>query len=228
MNGSKRISELIESAREQLMSVRKTKRVVFNLTPIEFKELFLLKVNISLAKRNNESEFIIDDSNKEIINQLYYYFVGSSQFNGDLYKGIFLGGTLGTGKTLIMTAFCEVWNSLEKTIITKYTARDAADLIIKKIPEFGSLVVGGRKINHFKAPIYIDDMGKEPLKVIDYGTEICPMNDLLSRRYDEYALTFATGNYNLNTLKDQYGETVTDRMKEMFNIIVLKGNSRRK
>jgi len=225
MNG--KIKELIEKAKLEFAATQKSKRIFFDCSPIDFKELFLLKANIELSKRNYSLEFLVDDSNKSVINQLYYYFVGSEKFEGDLQKGIFLGGTLGTGKTLIMKSFCETWNSFQKTIITQYTSREAAELIIKNIPRFGKHE-DFPQIDYLKAPIYIDDIGKEPLKVIEYGTEICPMNDLLSKRYDKYALTFITGNYNLDTLADTYNKTIADRMKEMFNIIILKGDSRRK
>lgn len=225
MNG--KVADLIKKAQLSLNDAKKSKRPFFKCTPADFSSLFLLAANTELAKRNFKTEFLIDDGNKEIINQLYFYFIGSEKFKGDLQKGIFLGGTLGVGKTLIMRAFCSVWNSFRQTIITRYTSRECAELIIKNIPAFAK-EGDFPKIDHFKAPIYIDDIGKEPLKVIEWGTEICPMNELLCKRYDAFSLTFATGNYNLNTLSEHYNETTADRMKEMFNIIPLKGSSRRK
>jgi len=224
MNGIKKI---IENAKLELKEARKINRHFFDCSSSDFKELFTLNANILLSKRNNNLKFIVDESNKNVINQLFYYFIGSEKFNGDLNKGIFLGGTLGTGKTLLMKSFCNTWNSFGKTIITQYTSREAADLIIKRIPRFVKYE-DLKCIDYLKAPIYIDDIGKEPLKVNYYGTEICPMNDLLSKRYDKFALTFITGNYTIKTLGETYNETISNRMIEMFNVIALKGESRRK
>lgn len=221
------IKDIIEKAKKDLADVKSKSRIVFNVSPEDFKELFSTYANIEIAKRDCNSEFVIDKKNKDVINQLYYYMVGSSKFNGNLQKGIFLGGTLGTGKTIIMKSFCNTWNSFGKTIISKYSSREAADLIIKGVPRFEKYE-DYPQIDYLKAPMYIDDIGKEKLKVIEYGTEICPMNELLSKRYDKNALTFITGNYNVESLSNAYSKTLGDRIVEMFNILVLKGESRRK
>ena len=65
-------------------------------------------------------------------------------------------------------------------------------------------------------------------EINDFGNKIQPIADLISFRYDNGALTHATCNYKIDTLTEFYGLTTTDRFKEMFNIIELKGESFRK
>lgn len=222
-----KIEDIINQVKAELNTARVSRRSFANISGNDFKTLFLLKANIEIAKRNCNIEFVLDGDNSDIMNELFYYIVGNPRFKGDLNKGIFLGGDLGRGKTIIMKAFCEVWNLLCNTNITQYSSREIAELVITKTEPY-SQKGNDMVIDYFKAPVYIDDMGKEPMRVLEYGTEICPMNDILAKRYDLGSLTFATGNFNLETLEPHYGATITDRMKEMFNIIGLKGESRRK
>lgn len=210
------LQEIKESEKELLQH-----RPYFNkLKPSEFGQLFAAESKKALLKRKRNQDPVLDSSNKHIINQLYFYLKGDSRFEGDLTRGILLLGPLGTGKTIIMEAFCGVFNKISaRKRITIIKAKELWPTIKRNEEGFYPLK---------QKPLYIDDMGKEPKKIIDFGTETCPMAELLSLRYDYGALTFATGNYNLNTLSQHYGETITDRMKEMFNILILTGNSRRK
>lgn len=218
---------LIEKAAEDLKHSRIAyRRKYVQITGEEFSQLFKIRLNQQLAKRRKNEEFIIDDNNKTLINELYYYVVGSDKFEGDREKGLMILGNLGSGKTLIMLAFCEVWNDLFRVRVSSISAKLYVQYLLE--PEKFRGFNNNSLPNYEVGTVFIDDIGKESKKVNVYGTEICPIADLLSARYDRGAITFSTGNYTLKTLKDQYGETVTDRMKEMFNIIVLKGNSRRK
>jgi len=211
-NGLEELKALENKAKQQ--------RQHFNtLSEHEFIELFQLEAKKVLLKRNKKCEFKFDDNNREVIKQLFYYLAGSELFEGDLEKGILLLGTIGSGKTIIMQTFCSLFNTIsprKRIMIIK--ARTLWETV-KETPD---------QFNFYKKrPLYIDDIGKEPLTVKNFGNEINPMAELLSLRYDEGAFTYATGNYNLNTLTGFYGETITDRMKDMFNFIILPGGSRR-
>jgi DNA replication protein DnaC len=78
-----------------------------------------------------------------------------------------------------------------------------------------------------KRPLFIDDLGREPKEVNNYGTKELPIIDLISIRYDFGALTFATTNFDSEKLAEFYGVAIVDRFKEMFNMLVLKGASKR-
>ena len=220
-------NDLIEKATKDLQSARDAnKRKFVKISGEDFSQLFKIRLNQQLAKRRKGVDFIIDENNKSLINQLYYYIVGSEKFNGDHEKGLMVLGNLGSGKTIIMLAFCEVWNDLFRIKIASTSAKLYVQYLLE--PEKFRSFNGNNLPNYENGTVFIDDIGKESKKVNVYGTEICPIADLLASRYDKGNITFTTGNYKLESLKDQYGETITDRMKEMFNIIILKGNSRRK
>ncbi len=78
-----------------------------------------------------------------------------------------------------------------------------------------------------------DDIGAES-SGFHYGARVNVISELLTARYDEYTLnraanlTHATSNLNPEDIKKTYGDRIYDRMKEMFNDIILHGQSRRK
>lgn len=212
------ISDIINKEKDNLLIIKqnqKLKRFLIKIDPESFKELFLIEANKIIVKRNIESEFIITDQNKDIINQIYHYCTGNeSKFNGQLNKGILLSGKNGIGKTLILQSFCSIINLMCNRVIYSIHSKK----LQSKIKELG--------LDWFiKRPLLIDDIGKESKEINDYGTKILPLADLIALRYDEGSITFATCNYKLDTLTEFYGLTTTDRFKEMFNIIELTGKS---
>ena len=193
------------------------RRRYLSLSADEYKKLMNLKAKQISAKRNIIAEFIVDDNNKEVLNQLYYYLTKSSKFKGDFKKGIILTGNIGTGKTLILRAYCEMIEDSTNFVINFMKAKDLS----AKILEVG--------VEHCASRIIlIDDIGKEEAIINDFGTKTTPIKDLLDARYEIGSWTFATANYKLETFEEKYGKMIYDRMKEMFNILELKGKSRRK
>ena len=76
--------------------------------------------------------------------------------------------------------------------------------------------------------MFLDDIGSEETFVNHFGTKISPVEDLLFDRNENKSLkTFATSNLNLDRLKSVYGERMGDRWAEMFNIVIIEGESRR-
>ena len=201
---------------EEILQI-KSRRIYIRMNTDEFKEIFILNARIEMAKRNKDAEFIIDENNKDVINQLYFYLVGSDNFKGDLNKGLMLSGEVGTGKTMVLNSFLTIVEQLSNKIITKMHSKKIASYLKEK---------GDDYLN--RRPLFIDDLGKEAKIVNDFGTVKNTIPDLFALRYDNGAWTFATNNYSFDTLKEFYGETIVDRFKEMFNNLHLKGESRRK
>ena len=71
----------------------------------------------------------------------------------------------------------------------------------------------------------LDDIGKEQAAIKNYGTIEHPLEDVINKRYNNFGLTFGTSNYNLKDMG--YSTHTIDRMKQMMNVIVLPGKSRR-
>ncbi len=215
------ITDIIQQEKEHLKEVKAEKaknRILIKISADDFKELFLIQVNKIIASRNINREFEITDQNKELINQIFYYCTGNYKyFNGSIEKGLFIVGKNGVGKTLILKGFCEVIKLIGNKIFYQVHSKKLQSEIRQNGTE-----------NFEKRPMFIDDIGKESKEVNDYGTKILPIADLIALRYDNGALTFASCNYNIDTLTEFYGITTTDRFKEMFNVIELSGESFRK
>lgn len=202
----------IEKAKE----IAKNRRVSLKLDNETFKSIFLLEAKKEMLKRAVNKDFEIDSENAKLINQLFYYITADEKFDGDLNKGVLIMGSVGAGKTLILTIFCNIIENLAGKVITRTHAKRAYEMIKEKPKGY-----------YDKRPVFIDDLGREQKEITDYGTKEQPLIDLFSIRYDNGALTFATTNFNIDSLSEFYGEAIADRFKEMFNFIIIKSKSRR-
>ena len=181
-----------------------------------FIRLFTVYASIEIKKLGKDPVFLITKENKKIIDMLFAYLTGAkSEINNN--KGILIVGGFGVGKTLIMKAFVNLINSYGVKIISIFHSKE----LTIELPSQGL-----RKFN--TKPLFIDDIGKESKEVVVFGTRIKPYVDMISLRYELPTWNFGTSNYNLKTLQELYGETITDRMKDLYNIIELKGESFRK
>lgn len=208
----KKMSEIVK---EGIYKIEKEEQRLFRAacSPEMFRNVFFTAATKKLFFK--ESTFIVDANNKNIIIQLYHYLTGSTVFTGNLHKGILLTGIIGNGKTILMESFIEVLNESSNKIITSIHAKDIIRYIIDQ--NIGYL---------YKRPLYIDDIGKESEQASIFGTKVYPFEDLIDQRYRNRGLTFGTTNFTIEDLP--YTKHVKDRLREMFNIIVLPGESRRK
>jgi DNA replication protein DnaC len=210
---SKNLDLLIEAAEFEYND----RRIFIDMSVNEFKFLIGKILKANLIRRGQKKTFDIDEDNKDILNQLYYYLIGSESFNGNLQKGIILFGNIGTGKTIIIRSFVELIEASSNKVFTKLHSKAVASYLKDKGEDYLNI-----------RPLFIDDIGKETKVVNDFGTIKNTIPDLFALRYDFGGWTFATCNYNLKDLEEFYGLTIIDRFKEMFNFFVMEGESRRK
>jgi len=212
---TKYIEELIKRKTEAA-SGQCGKRIYLTISPAYFKEAFALGCEIEMIKRGSYKPFLVDEMNKQVVNQLYFYLVGSKEFKGDLNKSILLSGAIGTGKTVMITSFCNLIEAGSEKIIARMHSKKIDEMIKSKDKGF-----------YDQRPLFIDDLGREPKEANSYGNKSEPLIDLISARYDMGAWTFATTNFKKETLKDFYGAAIVDRFSEMFNNLEITGGSRR-
>lgn len=178
-----------------------------------------------MAKRGVYHRFVVDDNNREVIRQMHLYVIGSEQCKWNIHKGLYLGGKVGCGKTVLMQSFCQVLQLISGYNITMIPASELYKHIIKY--DIESLA---------KRPLFIDELGREQLEVNDFGNKMRPINELMALRYEYGARTFFTSNFNIATLSQGYndkgemigyGKYIGERIQEMVNMVILPGESRR-
>lgn len=213
------LKKSLKQKRVEFEEKRKYTHIKFD----DFKEMFVLFASAKLLKKKQNKDFVIDAKNENAIFQLYAYISGNSNFTGDFHKGIMIVGNIGTGKTLIMDTFLDIC----KITIFKENAHKFIRIHSKEVSEKLKQAETDKRI-YFNF-LFVDDIGKESKTSNNFGTISNPVSDLFSARYDNSALTFATANYSKDSFSKFYGDTISDRFVEMFNIVKLDGdNSRRK
>ena len=192
--------------------------------------------------------FEVDKNNREVVTDLFYYIIRSEKCSISLSKGILIEGNIGTGKSTLLRAlrlFSIALASMPQVrhLQARGWIMEPAALMAMHYSSTGSLnrylprVKDLDNYNHRTLgwrypPICIDDIGTENIPTLYMGNRINFVEILLRERYryfqDYGALTHATTNEDMDGLINLYGEVVYDRIKEMFNIITLEGESRRK
>lgn len=76
----------------------------------------------------------------------------------------------------------------------------------------------------------IDEVGREPMDAKHFGTGINAIQTVLQLRYEQRYNFYTHMTTNLDPDKEfsqRYGAYIADRVKEMFNVIKIEGESRR-
>lgn len=221
------ISETIRSLarqRQEKYQAALRRRIVLDYTFEEFLALIKAYAELAMAQRGEFTEFAIDQDNGRMLCELYKYSVMDPAFEGNLLKGIALIGKFGCGKSLILEAYAQVLNQFaeQKKI-------PALKVSFKTSHDVYRLAKKGISNEMIFTPLIIDEIGREPKSAKEYGNESTPLIELLLERHRRGVMTHATGNFRPETLagEQMYGPMLGDRLRQMFNFIELKGDSRR-
>lgn len=160
---------------------------------------------------------------KEIVNNIWRMAKALSCDNRKW--GLFLCGHYGTGKTTLLKAFARQLKWLDGSgedytrggHIRIVDARDLAYMAAADRPAF--LELCRTKM------LAIEDLGKEPVEVMAYGTAYNPVKELLEKRCDLQLFTIITTNMAPEDMSSRYGERVGDRMREAYEVIPFNGDS---
>ena len=171
----------------------------------------------------------VDIYNKAIIVNLIKYFIGDKTLKSDWspHKGLLCIGGVGSGKTFLMSVmrdFCKVVKHPHHQFKMK-ACTNIYDTINTNNP-IKSLQL------YYKNNWCFDDLGNEPVMLKHYGNDIDFMTKIITRRYEFFVnghcITHATTNLMPKDIREKYGMRFFDRCKALFNIVVFKGDSRRK
>ena len=193
----------------------------------QFWNLLKSKAEEIMTQRGVEREFIVDQYNKEVIRQLYYYLIGNTELcKWNIHKGIYLMGAVGCGKSLLLLSYLSIQDYLTHKLTKTIHAKQLIELLKKED-------IAGLK----RCPMFIDELGRENLENKDFGNVIKPVIDLFAIRYEYGGRTYATSNFTLDSLEvsrdekgkitEKYGTFIRTRMDEMFNVVKLPGDNRR-
>jgi DNA replication protein DnaC len=183
------------------------------------------QIIIDCARR--EASFITEDSYEILHKYLCLYFARDERFKkaklvkntASLDKGMLIHGTYGYGKTSLMKTFKNL-NIPNNGFGYRscYEVKEMLEDRNKKIADVKSL---------YTTPMMFDELGKESKS---FGVEL--MVDVLARRYDVFKekgiKTHITTNLTPYEIGRRYGRHIESRLKEMFNIIEVKGLDKRK
>ena len=222
-----RFNRAIEEQRQKYMEASNELRIWHDasMTKENFWAMLSATAQAIMAQRGVYHPFVVDEFNRAIIYQMWLYIVGSKECKWNIHKGIYIGGKVGCGKTLLMQSFCEILHFISGRTVEMIPAT----LLYQRIIEQGIDSLS-------KRPLFIDELGREQLEMNAFGNKMRPIADLMALRYNNGARTFFTSNFKIETLSKGrndkgelvgYGKYIGERIQEMTNIIEMPGESRR-
>ncbi len=195
------------------------------------------------AGRDMLRGFVIDEQNKFVYGNLLLWALADGRMqcinpfthekqSGNLFKGLYIAGNPGSGKTWatrILNEFCRraaikirFSGREEKLGWTSYHAHDITN---------GYITYGNTDAYKVLDVLCIQDLGNEPLESVYMGNRANVLAELLEHRGDEshHKLTIITSNLRINDprIKELYGDRVASRLIGMCNYFELTGNDRR-
>ena len=205
--------------------------------PIEWKDIEterFWKIKLIESMQDIEPLFVVDDRNRVLLSALYdWVWNKAGLFHPS--KGLLFWGPIGVGKSALLKGLQRYYGKINQycygfdknNIGFKLTSAAEIALIYA---EKGMNGIAQYTDRSCMCHLAIDELGREPMDAKHYGTGINVVQTILQLRYEvrREFITLATTNLNPDTeFEGIYGDYIADRVKEMFNVIEIKGKSRR-
>lgn len=171
-----------------------------------------------------QNSFDVDVDNAPIVMNLARYFTDSPLFDGNLKKGLLLVGGVGIGKSTLMDFFKRNQKHSYRMLSCREIESDFSSDGEKSVQYCSyniQIATNADPFGHQEIGFCFDDLGTEA-NGKHFGKEKNVMAEIILNRYDNkipYHCTHITTNLTADQIREQYGSRVTDRMREMFNII---------
>lgn len=187
-----------------------------------------------------EPRFVIDDRNRILLLEIFRWVwrrngVTSVNCALDPSKGLLLCGPLGVGKSVLLRGLQRYEGKINRMCFGfnndnlgfKFTsAAEIALLYAEKGMEGISKFTDRERMCN----LAIDEIGREATDSKHFGTGINVVQTILQLRYEHRREFITHGTTNLDPniqFSDTYGDYIADRVKELFNVIEIKGDTRR-
>lgn len=202
------------------------------MTPSELSDNVRTRFKINYGR-----EFILDDMNQQIFDDLCHYFTGS-EGPLDPSKGIMMIGNIGVGKTETMKLFH--FNPLAsygfincRTIVDGFMNSDDDKGRMENLKSYSVIRKNAKPhpFNQDHSGICFDDLGTEEKTAMHYGNAKNVMAEIILNRYDNrlpFNFTHITTNLAKDDVIKHYGNRAWDRIQQMMNIIVFPGTESRR
>ena len=189
--------------------------------------------------RERGERIIWDDCTRKLIEYLARWYCGDTEGVTDkirIHKGWLIRGSVGVGKSKLLTSFCKAVNADFYDEIKRRQAPairfvHSFDVQTAYIEQNTATIEALKSIDI----LVIDDVGVENSEVLYYGNRLCPFVDLYDKRYRSDLRTILITNLLPKsdddkevTLKSKYGDRIYDRIRECCNDFVFEGESKRK
>lgn len=181
----------------------------------------LLACYVNTVKSRNR-EFVSDDETLTAIDKVAMFLTTPSH-----KFGILLHGNCGNGKTTMLEAIKRtIFHLYEKntSIFPKDFTPEIPLLSSKVITE--NFIKFGYRYDYCDI-LMIDDLGLEPVEVINYGMVYTPISDILISRYSRMRYTIISTNLEKDKIRPTYGNRIADRLNEMMWVLPYNGKSYR-
>jgi len=187
--------------------------------------LNLLAAHYGCAVKRRHGTPVFDENTEGNLRALARYLTSP-----DPKFGVMMCGTCGNGKTTLLYALQSAINHLNAqghfSFLDEYFKVGMEIVDAKDIATIAKDLKALRSLRS-RSMLAIDDLGKEPSEVLDFGNVISPAIDLLEYRYQHQLFTCISSNLVGSQIRDKYGARIADRFNEMLEIIVFQDISYR-
>jgi DNA replication protein DnaC len=187
----------------------------FKLPMTKDQALELLLASVKCEVEYRHRQLVISDTVKAQVETMADWLTSDSP-----KFGILLCGGCGNGKTTLVKAFQQLLCCLN--LRDEYN-RTTYGMQIKDARQIVRIIKSDYQAweNLCKVEMLaIDDLGIEPIEIMDFGNVMYPIIDILTKRYDMQLFTIITTNLTPAEIREKYGDRIADRMNEMMVKII--------
>jgi hypothetical protein len=211
---------------------RATLKEKFNLLGFDMAKRIFYTRYLDKAFEYKRKDYILDNHNEQVIDNLIAYFTRQQDSVLDLNKGICLFGEIGTGKSTIMKLFSKFTREYKLSTQFEFIYMDD---IYSECDSRGLEALNSYKFRR----CCFDDIGMRGENDINnFGTKMNPYKELVRRQYNRFSRTIPSlSHYTTNIqyhnkdftpdLVKTFGVRELDRFREMCNFVYLGGDARR-